>query len=79
MEEFSLFDFCKKRKSNFELFGVNIKDSDGNDISLFDQAAIITHYLQLKDNNIEISYESEALMILKVWGEYAKKNNICIK
>ena len=47
-ETFSLFDFCKKRADKIQVFGEEALDENGNVIPFIEQAALVTHYLQLK-------------------------------
>ena len=47
IKAFSLFDFCKKRADKVQLFGKESLDEEGNVIPFIEQAAFITHYLQL--------------------------------
>ena len=56
-KEFSLFDFCKKRADKVQLFGKESLDEEGNVIPFIDQAALITHYLQLRNTNVKLSYK----------------------
>ena len=51
---FSLFDFNKKRADKVQLFGKESLDEDGNIIPFIEQAALVTHYLQLKDSKTNI-------------------------
>lgn len=69
---FSLFDFCKKKASKVQIYGEETLDDDGNIISFIDQAALITHYLQLKDSEISLPYVSKAESILGLWYEFIK-------
>lgn len=77
---FSLFDFCKKKASKVQIYGEETLDDDGNIISSIDQAALITHYLQLKDSEISLPYVSKAESILGLWYEFIKgEKKICTK
>lgn len=77
---FSLFDFCKKKASKVQIYGEETLDDDGNIISFIDQAALITHYLQLKDSEISLPYVSKAESILGLWYEFIKgEKKICTK
>ena len=69
---FSLFDFCKKRADKVRVFGQESLDSDGNLIPFIDQAALVTHYLQLKDSTISLPYNDKANSILNLWYEFIK-------
>ena len=57
---FSLFDFCKKRADKLQIYGEETLDEEGNIIPFIDQAALITHYLQLRNKNVNIPYEQQA-------------------
>lgn len=67
---FSLFDFCKKRADKVQLFGEESLDEDGNVIPFIEQAAIVTHFLQLKDSNIMLPYELKAKTLLDLWYKF---------
>ena len=69
---FSLFDFCKKRASKVQIFGEETLDEEGNVIPFIDQAALVTHFLKLKDSRINISYASKAESILNLWYEFVR-------
>lgn len=69
---FSLFDFCKKRASKVQLFGKETLDEDGNVIPFVEQAAMITHYLQMCKTNVVLPYERQAESILNLWYEFVK-------
>lgn len=60
----SSFDSWKKRTGKQEN---EILDSDGNAMSSIEQAALITHYLQLRNSKIEIPYVAQAKNILNTW------------
>ena len=47
---FSLFDFNKKRADKVQIFGKESLDENGNLIPFIEQAALVTHYLQLKNS-----------------------------
>ena len=51
---FSLFDFCKKRADRLEVYGNESLDEEGNIIPFIDQAAYVTHYLQLKRSGVTV-------------------------
>ncbi len=70
---FSLFDFCKKRADKVLLYGEESFDEEGNIMSFVDQAALVTHYLQLKNSNIDMPYASKAEGILNLWYEFVKE------
>lgn len=67
---FSLFDFCKKRADKVQLFGEESLDEDGNVIPFIEQAAIVTHFLQLRDSNITLPYELKAKTLLDLWYKF---------
>lgn len=69
---FSLFDFCKRRADKVQIYGKETLDEDGNIIPFIDQAAMITHYLQLCDKNIYMPYAQQAESILNLWYEFIK-------
>lgn len=52
-----------------QLFGKETIDEDGNVIPFIDQAALMTHYLQLNDR-ITIPYASQAEGILNLWYDF---------
>lgn len=62
-----LFDFCKKRADELQIYGEEALDEEGNIIPFIDQAALITHYLQLRNKNVNIPYEQQAKGILGLW------------
>lgn len=69
-KEFSLFDFCKKKADKLQVFGKDSLDEEGNLIPFIDQAALVTHYLQLKDTKIPLTYADRAEGILRLWYEF---------
>lgn len=71
-KQFSLFDFCKKRADKVQLFGKETLDEEGNIIPFIDQAALITHYLQLNKTGIILPYAAQAKSILNLWYEFIK-------
>lgn len=72
MEEFSLFDFCKKRADKIQVYSEDTLDKDGNVIPFIDQAALVTHYLQLQNSDVELPYEKQARGILNLWYDFIK-------
>ncbi len=72
---FSLFDFCKKNAGKVKVYGKETMDEDGNIISFIDQAAIMTHYLQLRNRNIPLPYNAQAENILNLWYEFIAGGN----
>ncbi len=71
-KSFSLFDFCKKRADKIQIFGEESLDEDGNIIPFIDQAALVTHFLQLRNSSIHIPYASKAESILNLWYEFVR-------
>lgn len=69
---FSLFDFCKKRAGKVQIYGTETIDEDGNIIPFIEQAAFVTHYLQLREDDVPITYASRAEAILNLWYETIK-------
>lgn len=72
---FSLFDFCKKKADKVQIYGEETLDENGNIIPFIDQAAIMTHYLQLHNKNIDMPYAAQAEGILNLWYEFIKREN----
>lgn len=70
---FKMFDFCKKLsdKNIQTVYGKETIDEDGNVIPFIDQAAFVSHYLQLKDSRrIKLPYSDRAEGILKLWQSF---------
>ena len=67
---FSLFDFNKKRADKVQIFGKESLDENGNLIPFIEQAALVTHYLQLKDSKVNMPYANKAQDILNLWYEF---------
>lgn len=75
-KEFSLFDFCKKKADKIQVYGEATLDEEGNVLPFIEQAALVTHYLQLYKSNIPLSYTKQAEDILNLWYEFiCKKQN----
>ena len=72
-KNFSLFDFCKKKASKIQIYGNETLDEDGNIIPFIDQAAYITHYLQLKDSDVSIPYAAKAQGIFNLWSDFVRE------
>lgn len=70
--DFSLFDFCKKRAGKVQIYGEETLDEEGNVIPFVEQAALITHYLQLRKANVNMPYEQQAKGILNLWYEFVE-------
>ena len=67
---FSLFDFCKKQAEKVKIFGKESLDEEGNVMPFIDQAALVTHYLQLQDSGLTLPYSDKAKQILNLWYEF---------
>ncbi len=67
---FSLFDFFKKRADKVEIYGDEAFDENGDLIPFIEQAAYVTHYLQLRKSNITVPYTNKAENLLKLWCEF---------
>lgn len=79
--KFSLFDFSKKQASKMEIYGEETLDEDGNIIPFIEQAALITHFLQLDGKGVKLPYRDKAEAILNLWYEFIRgekiiKNNV---
>lgn len=68
--QFSLFDFCKRKSDKTQIYGKESLDEEGNILSFIDQAALITHYLKLCNSNISLPYASQAENILNLWNDF---------
>lgn len=53
-----------------QLYGKESLDEDGNVIDFIDQAALVTHYLKLRNTGIYLPYASTAEGILALWYDY---------
>lgn len=58
-----------------QIYGIETLDEEGNIIPFIEQAAFVTHYLQLKEDNILVPYSSKAEAILNLWYETIKGEN----
>ena len=72
---FSLFDFCKRKVGKIQIYGNESLDEDGNIIPFIEQAAYVTHYLQLKDSNLKLPYERKAEELLNLWQSFVRGDN----
>lgn len=70
---FSLFDFCKKSAEKIQLFGEESFDDEGNILPFIEQAALVTHFLQLKGTKAQLPYKQKAENILNLWYEFIKQ------
>lgn len=73
-DTFSLFDFCKKHAGKMEVYGEETLDENGELIPFIEQAAIITHYLQLGHKNVALPYAEKAKAILNLWYDFIFEN-----
>ncbi len=71
---FSLFDFCKKKAGKVQLYGEETLDRDGEIIPFIDQAALITHYLQLRNKKVILPYVVQAEKILNLWYGFVQSS-----
>lgn len=76
---FSLFDFCKKQAEKVKIFGKESLDEEGNVMPFIDQAALVTHYLQLQDSGLTLPYSDKAKQILNLWYEFVIGEKQCKK
>lgn len=67
---FSLFDFNKKRGAKVELYVEETIDNEGNIIPFIEQAALVTHFLQLQNKGHKLPYARKAEDILNLWYEH---------
>ena len=72
INKFSLFDFCKKQAGKMEIYGEETLDEEGNIIPFIEQAALITHYLQLDRKGVVLPYRDKAEDILNLWYEFIR-------
>lgn len=73
---FSLFDFCKRKADKVQIYGEETIDEDGNVLSFIDQAALITHYLLLRNSDVVLPYSEKAQAILNLWCEFIKGQQV---
>ena len=66
----SLFNFCKKRANKIQIFGKETLDEKGEVMPFIEQAALVTHFLHLKDSNITLPYAAKAEEILNLWSDF---------
>ena len=52
-----------------EIYGEETLDDEGNIIPFIEQAALITHYLQLDRKGVNLPYRDKAEDILNLWYE----------
>lgn len=64
-------DFCNKKGiSAVQVYGKSSITEDGNFLSFSDQAAIVSHYLQLKNRPEGVLYKKNAEQILNEWSSW---------
>lgn len=76
-DRFTLLDFVKKQSLGniTEVFGEECLNEDGTVMSLVDQAAIITHYLKLRNNRRFVgTYEDRGQQLMQLWHEFIDDN-----
>lgn len=71
---FSLFDFCKRKADKLQIYGNETLDEEGNLIPFIEQAAFVTHYLQLKKHHTQLPYAQQAESILNLWCDFIFKD-----
>lgn len=66
--QLTIKDFCNKKGiSAVQVYGKSSITEDGNFLSFSDQAAIVSHYLQLKNRPEGVLYKKNAEQILNEW------------
>lgn len=69
--ELTIKDFCNKKGiSAVQVYGKSSITEDGNFLSFSDQAAIVSHYLQLKNRPEGVLYKKNAEQILNEWSSW---------
>lgn len=69
--QLTIKDFCnKKGVSAVQVYGKSSITEDGNFLSFSDQAAIVSHYLQLKNRPEGVLYKKNAEQILNEWSSW---------
>lgn len=76
-ENISFFDFCKKKtaKNLIAVFDENCVDEEGKLLSVLDQAAIISHYLTLKDIKYGKTYCEKGEKLYSLWNDFLNSDN----
>lgn len=70
--KFSINTFLSAKNSNkVQIFGPESLDEDGSLISFSDQAAIVTHYLKLKNKVDGTKYEEKGKALVEAWAKWA--------
>lgn len=69
--QLTIKDFCNKKGiSAVQVYGKSNITEDGNFLSFSDQAAIVSHYLQLKNRPEGVLYKKNAEQILNEWSSW---------
>lgn len=69
--QLTIKDFCNKKGiSAVQVYGNSSITEDGNFLSFSDQAAIVSHYLQLKNRPEGVLYKKNAEQILNEWSSW---------
>lgn len=69
--QLTIKDFCNKKGiSAVQVYGTSSITEDGNFLSFSDQAAIVSHYLQLKNRPEGVLYKKNAEQILNEWSSW---------
>ena len=69
--QLTIKDFCNKKGiSAVQVYGKSSITEDGNFLSFSDQAAIVSHYLQLKNRPEGVLYKRNAEQILNEWSSW---------
>lgn len=69
--QLTIKDFCNKKViSAVQVYGKSSITEDGNFLSFSDQAAIVSHYLQLKNRPEGVLYKKNAEQILNEWSSW---------
>lgn len=69
--QLTIKDFCNKKGiSAVQVYGKSSITEDGNFLSFSDQAAIVSHYLQLRNRPEGVLYKKNAEQILNEWSSW---------
>lgn len=69
--QLTIKDFCNKKGiSAVQVYGKSSITEDGNFLAFSDQAAIVSHYLQLKNRPEGVLYKKNAEQILNEWSSW---------
>lgn len=69
--QLTIKDFCNKKDiSAVQVYGKSSITEDGKFLSFSDQAAIVSHYLQLKNRPEGVLYKKNAEQILNEWSSW---------